>query len=231
MFGLKGNRDNLLRDSKPGDRIVFVGTLSDPTPVSMRGRLLGMAEIGRHAVDTMEVIAEDARSENDFDENGQSRWPKAIQMIKAWRFEPQPMLLDILTAQLPYHATSQAILLSSDDAAAIIELRATEVDLPKASLLDQALRSGRPTTGPSPTSWASSTGRDVNRKAFTYAFRFGKTDIWKIGHAVNVKERLKQVNQHVPSEMIPEKAGEHCGNTLGKPKSPLTQWNSAYSRL
>lgn len=129
-------------------------------------------------------------------------------MIKAWRFEPQPRLLDVLAAQLPYHATPQAVLLSSDDSSAVLRLKIIEVDLPKsetltkAKLLDLAL-GGRPTTGPLPTSWTGTTGRDVNREAFTYAFRFGNSDIWKIGHAVDIIERIKQVNLHVPSEVIP----------------------------
>ncbi|MCR4268435.1 hypothetical protein [Nitratireductor sp. ZSWI3] len=210
-FGLEGNRDSLLQDSLPGDRIVFVGTLREPTPEPLRGRLLGMAEIGRIAVDTLDVIGDDFRGPNDYDEAGHFRWPKAILMVRAWRFMPQPMLLDVLAEQLPYHATSQAVLLQGGDADAIMSLNAEEVEIPasealvKARLLDKALNSGRPTTGPEPKSWEGSTGRDVNRTAFTYAFRFGRTDIWKIGHAVDVKERLKQVNCHIPPEAVPER--------------------------
>jgi hypothetical protein len=210
-FGLEGNRDRLLKESSPGDRIVVVGTLREPTPEPMRGRLLGMAEIGRIAVDTLAVIGDDARSAHDYDELGKFRWPKAILMMRAWRFLPQPRLLEVLAEQLPYHATSQAILLSNDDADAVLRLPAEELQLPdsvalaNAKLLDEALYSARPTTGPVPNSWTGSTGRDVNRTAFTYALRFGSTNIWKIGHAVDVKERLKQVNQHIPSEVVPER--------------------------
>lgn len=210
-FGLEGNRDNLLQDSSPGDRIVFVGTLREPTPEPLRGRLLGMAEIGRIAVDTLDVIGEDVRGPQDYDEAGHFRWPKAILMVRAWRFGPQPMLLDVLAEQLPYHATSQAVLLDGRDADAVMSLNAEEVEIPasealvKARLLDKALNPGRPTTGPEPKSWEGSTGRDVNRTAFTYALRFGQTDIWKIGHAVDVKERLKQVNCHIPPEAVPER--------------------------
>ena len=94
---------------------------------------------------------------------------------------------------------------------AINTLNAEEVEIPasealvKARLLDKALNPRRPTTGPEPSSWEGSTGRDVNRSAFTYAFRFGRTDIWKIGHAIDVKERLKQVNCHIPPEAVPER--------------------------
>lgn len=210
-FGLEGNRDKLLNESSPGDRIVFVGTLREPTPESLRGRLLGMAEIGRIAVDTVDVIGDDVRSSNDYDEAGRFRWPKAILMVRAWRFRPQPMLLDVLAEQLPYHATSQAIALFEADAKAVLALSVVEAEIPdtealrKAQLLDSALGASRSTTGPKPSSWIGETGRNVDRTAFTYAFRFGNTDIWKIGHSVDVKERLKQVNWHIPSEVVPER--------------------------
>lgn len=210
-FGLEGNRDELLQESSPGDRIVFVGTLREPTPEAMRGRLLGMAEIGRIAVDTLEVIGDDVRGPHDYDEVGRFRWPKAVLMVNAWRFVPQPMLLDILAEQLPYHATPQAVLLSDEDAQAVLELPSAEVAiaasaaLEKARLLHRALHGSGPTTGPIPSSWSGATGRDVNRTAFTYALRFGTTEIWKIGHAVDIQERVKQVNWHIPSEIIPER--------------------------
>jgi hypothetical protein len=208
-FGLEGNRDKLLNEASPGDRIVFVGTQGEPTLDSMRGKLLGMAEIGRLAVDTLSVIDPNIRGPQDFDERGQFRWPKAILMVRAWRFEPQPKLLEVLAAQLPYNATPQVVLLSPEDTSSIMQKHAIELELPttealtKARLLDAALSSNRPTTGPTPTSWTASASRDVNRRSFTYAMRFGKSDIWKIGHAINVKERQKQINWHIPTEVVP----------------------------
>lgn len=210
-FGLEGSRDKLLSESSAGDRIVFVGTLREPTPEPLRGRLLGMADIGRIAVDTLDVIGEDTRGSFDYDEAGQFRWPKAILMTRGWRFAPQPKLLDILAEQLPYHATPQAVLLSQEDADAVLALPVQEVAiqnsaaLEKARLLDRALHAARPTTGPAPSSWSGIVGHDVNRAAFTYAFRFGSSNIWKIGYAVDVKERLKQVNWHIPLEAVPER--------------------------
>jgi hypothetical protein len=207
-FGLKGNRDKLLKESRPGDRIVFIGTQGEPTSEAMRGKLLGMAEIGRRAVKTLDVISPERRNPRDFDEQGRFKWPSGILMIKAWRFEPQPRLLDVLAAQLPYHATPQAVLLSLDDASAVLGLKIVEVDLPisetltKAKQLDAALN-GRPTFGPKPTSWNGESGRDINRTAFTYAFRFGQSEIWKIGHTIDISERIKQVNLHIPAEIVP----------------------------
>lgn len=210
-FGREGDRDGLLRKSAVGDRIVFVGTQNEPTDENQRGKLLGMAEIGRRTVDTLDVVDKDFLNSNSYDEQGRFKWPKGLLMIRAWRFERQPLLLDVLTAQLPRAATSQAVLLSPEDATSVLALNTIEVTLPdseplgKARLLDQALNVGKPTTGPMPSSWSGSTGRDVSREAFTYAFRFGKTNIWKIGHAVDVSQRLGQVNLHIPSEVVPDR--------------------------
>jgi hypothetical protein len=213
-FGLAASRDKLIRDSEPGDKILFIGTKSKPTPKEMQGKLLGIAEIGRRAVDTLDVVGPDARGPWDFDERGLFRWPKGIMMLRAWRFDPMPELLEVLAAQLPYNATPQAVLLSEQDAVEVMKLEVFRVDLPDTQiakserLLDKALAAGRPTTGPMPVSWTGSTARDINRKAFTYAFRFGHSKVWKIGHTVDLAARLKQVNQHIPSEVIPGLWGE-----------------------
>lgn len=176
------------------------------------------------------------RGPHDYDEAGHFHWPKAIVMVRAWRSMPQPVLLDVLAEQLPYHATSQAVLLDGGDADAVISLKAEDVEIPasealvKARLLDKALNPGRPTTGPEPSSWEGSTGRDVNRTAFTYAFRFGRTDIWKIGHAIDVKERLKQVNCHIPPEAVPERWDAKSGR-LGTARRTRMRWSRGSSGL
>ncbi|MCB8821915.1 hypothetical protein [Microvirga rosea] len=168
-----------------------------------------MAEIGRRAVDTMDVVPKEHRRIHDYDEYGRFRWPKAILMVRAWRFEPQPKVLDVLASQLPYNATPQAVLLSDRDAAAVLRLNAIEEILPmtealaNARLLDGALAAARPTTGPTPSTWVGSAGRNVNRDAFTYALRFGRTNTWKIGHAVDLAERVREVNWHIPPEVVP----------------------------
>jgi hypothetical protein len=40
----------------------------------------------------------------------------------------------------------------------------------------------------------------------TYAFRFGKRNVWKIGHSQDISARLVDVNKHVPHEVL----GERC---------------------
>lgn len=62
-------------------------------------------------------------------------------------------------------------------------------------------RSG-PTTGITPTDWTRSVGHSSEGAAFTYALRFSGYDIWKIGWTVDVKKRLRLINDHIPSEIV-----------------------------
>jgi hypothetical protein len=62
-----------------------------------------------------------------------------------------------------------------------------------------------PTLGPLPSSWSGIVSRDANVAATTYAFRFGKRNIWKIGHAQDLQARLLDVNKHIPHEVLGER--------------------------
>jgi len=43
-FGQDSSRDSLLRESSPGDLVMFVGTLTSDTEPEDQGRLLGLVE-------------------------------------------------------------------------------------------------------------------------------------------------------------------------------------------
>ncbi len=212
-FGLDGNRDNLLKKSNVGDAVVFVGTQEEPTDEADRGRLLGVAQFGRRAVKTEDVIDLAKVGPENFDLHGNFKWPSALLMTRAWRFtdEPRPLLLDVLSAQLPFNATTQAVELSESDAAAVKALAAEEVPLPASEALDSlrtleaALAHGKPTTGPVPSAWRSMVVRSLGHPSVTYALRFGHHNCWKIGWAKgDAQHRLVEINKHVPVEAIGE---------------------------
>ena len=209
-FSLDGNRDNLLRESRPGDLVLFIGTEGEETEPDDRGRLLGLAEFGRNEIESADVLDLATLRPNAFDENGRLRWPKALPMVRAWRLVTRPRVTEVLQRQLPYGATVRALLLDATDTAAVLALPREEVPIPDVPALSRlrdlndALRMSGPTTGPRPTSWTSTTHRDSETESWTYAFRFGSKDIWKIGHAKDVAARLTEVNRHVPEEVIGE---------------------------
>ena len=209
-FHLKGNRDALVRASSPGDRMVFVGTETEQTEPPDRGRLLGMAEIGRIAVESEDVLDLSTLKASAFDENGRIRWPKALPMVRAWRFRNPPLVKEILQRQLSYEATTRAVLLDPVDTAAVLALSSEEVNVREATAiiqqrrLNDALSASTTTTGLRPTSWTAAVTRDADRPSFTYAFQFGTRDVWKIGHSTDVAARLTEVNKHVPHEVLGE---------------------------
>lgn len=62
----------------------------------------------------------------------------------------------------------------------------------------------RPTTGPIPSSWTGVVSRTVDGPASTYLMQFGERDIWKIGYAASLADRLADLNRHVPHEVLGE---------------------------
>lgn len=209
-FSQEGSRNTLLRESRPGDLVLFIGTQTKETPPDDRGRLLGLAEFGRNEIESVEVLDVKALRPNDFDEDGQLRWPKALPMVRAWRLHNRPRVREVLQRQLPQSARVRAVLLDAIDRAAVLSLPREEEPIPDVPVLkrlrdlNDALRSSGPTTGPRPSSWTGTVQRDADTETWTYAFRFGARDVWKIGHAKDVKARLSEVNQHVPEEVLHE---------------------------
>jgi hypothetical protein len=210
-FANPGARTNLLRSSLAGDVVVFVGTNGAETHESDRGRILGMVEFGRREVDTLQIIPRDNLRLQDFDPQDQFRWPKAIPIVRAWRFPTKPLLVELLGHQLSQGARTYALALDERDSEKILGISGEEIDLsgipalaPYLREIDN-LREAGPTQGPRPTSWTGTVTQNVNTPAVTYALRFGSRDIWKIGHASDVASRLDEVNTHVPFEALGER--------------------------
>lgn len=59
----------------------------------------------------------------------------------------------------------------------------------------------RPSTGPRPVDWQGTVTRSCG-PTNTYLFRFEGTNLWKIGFAMDVEARLREVNRHVPVELL-----------------------------
>jgi len=209
-FGIDGNRDTLISSWGPGDLLVFVGTQGEPTPVRERGRLLGVVEFAPIPVATEDFVDRSALRAHDLNPDGTFARPKALPILRAWRFDdPRLKLIDVLKEQLTYEATERAVLLDADDAATALALPKTEIVLPhtedRPRLLGLAAAFAKPTTGPRPSDWLGEMSRSAAEAAYTYAMRFGSRDLWKIGHAQDLAARLQDINKHVPHEILGEK--------------------------
>lgn len=206
-FGSGGHLNRLLKLADRGDRLLFVGTKTERTAPALQGRLLGMAEIGFEPMRTLEIVDHPDLDARDFDDGGNYKFPHAVALTEAWRFSPPPLLSDVLASQLTMVATPGVEEIGEEDVARILALPAERLLLPELPALKRMRRLNevlRPTTGPRPGDANYTVERSAHGAASTYAFRFGKRNLFKIGHAEDVQGRLAAVNQHVPVEVLNE---------------------------
>ncbi|WP_431307636.1 winged helix-turn-helix domain-containing protein [Caulobacter endophyticus] len=90
-------------------------------------------------------------------------------------------------------------LLTVDDARAIVTAR--RHDVRTAGKGAGTLVQG-PTTGPAPGSYTAVISYDAEVPSFVYVLQFGSSDVWKVGRAKDVSVRLRQINKHVPFEIL-----------------------------
>jgi hypothetical protein len=224
-FGAAGSLTTLLANSSPGDLMAFVGTLGEETEEHHRGRLIGLAQFGRRRMHSRKALPPDSFAAAEKGPNGDIKWPHAVLITRAWKFtdNPLPIMTQVLGRQLPMSAMSNAVLLSTDERDRVLALPRQEVDVG----LTQAIREERAaiteaigpggTMGPIPSSYTSKVVKDADKEAATYAFRFGSKNVWKVGWAHSAGERLKQLNAHVPHEVL----GQRWGGGL------IEKWASA----
>lgn len=62
-----------------------------------------------------------------------------------------------------------------------------------------------PTTGPTPSSYTTVISFNAEAPSFVYILQFGSNDVWKVGRAKDVSVRLRQINKHVPFEILSQK--------------------------
>lgn len=91
-------RNDLAQEIRPQDRVLIIGTHGPETHVEEeRGRLLGLIEAARQAVNTGELV-EPSRWQRHLDEfNGVARWPYGMPIASAEKFDkPLPESREIL---------------------------------------------------------------------------------------------------------------------------------------
>lgn len=166
-FSQIGSRDSLLSRAKHGDRIVYVAVKSDEhVSKEEQGKILGMAEIGRDKVRTLDMIADlSVLNKKYFLPNGNFIWPEGIPMLRAWKFTPPVERLYVLDKTIvDSQATRQnAILLSEEAKAKILSLPMEEVKLPATPTLDKQRAYAKAMHLEFREKW----GKDVSRMADT----------------------------------------------------------------
>jgi hypothetical protein len=118
-FARAMQRDRLLEESERGDRIALVGTKLAIPSSARPGRLLGMAELGSTAVDTADVVDVKLIATREW-VGGVPRFPKAIPMLRAWRFIDKPYLPPEIDCRLATAEPGVALRLTSLETSAIL---------------------------------------------------------------------------------------------------------------
>ena len=211
-FSRDGDRYRLLRESSRGDKVVFICAKSKDAPEKEnRGRLLALVEFGTDEINTLDVVKEkDIKDKRNYNKNGEFRWKKSVVMTRAWRFtdDPLPLIKDIITGKLPPNSINQAIELNDADSQAVLSLAKEEVALPQNKVIEKQVRKNErlsqnnATKGPVPSASSKGGQRSLGNPAFTYAFRFEDSNYWKIGYTGDIDKRLKEVNKHIPVDLL-----------------------------
>lgn len=208
-FSQAGYRDSLLRRAAPGALLCFVGTKNKNTQQGKQGKLIAIAEFGVEPVDAesilLELAGEVPLADSSY-KDGKFRWPYALCLIRAWQFDEFLPIEAVIGRQLKSSATPGAEELSPDEAQQVLNLPRHELVLPQISAIVAmtgsvwAVGSDLPTVGLPPFMGGFAVNRTA-RNASVYVFRFGETDIFKVGWANDVGARLRDVNSHVPTEV------------------------------
>jgi hypothetical protein len=206
QFSGVGWRERAKTMLKPGDLVVLVGTQGAETQNHERNMILGMMEPTHQAVSALDFLRPD-RPE-DFDENGNYRWPYGLLNLRAWRFdEPRRSLKSISDRQFNMDAAQGIVPLLDDEAEQVLKLPRTEVTLRTSFRTqkriegdDAARRKGAPT----PTTTRTGVMHWRDAPAFTYCMRISRTDdrgrkvatnSFKIGWAFDWQARRKEFNK------------------------------------
>lgn len=179
-----------LSEADSGDWVACVGALGPA-----RGRLLGVAEVCLRSLPAAQQAASTSAAGDT----------TAIPLQRAWAFEPQLLLYDLLEGRLPFGSDDRAIRLQERDTATVLAIPRIELPMPNlVGHLSIPEQPSLPSTGPAPVAWTGIVSRAINVSAWTYLMRFGSRDLWKVGHTQDLPTRLSELNKHVPFEELRE---------------------------
>lgn len=199
QFSAKGWRDSAVALLTPGDLVVMVGTLGSETDPAERGRLLGLMEPSIERVSALDFLRAD-RPE-DFNKDGEYKWPYGLLNRNAWRFdEPRPLLRDISARAFNMDSAQGIVPLEPDEIAAVLRLPKTQVPLltsfrTVARLEGHEAARGR--NAPAPSTTRRGVMHMRRAAAYTYALKIegSRPESIKIGWAFDWKARMRGFNQ------------------------------------
>jgi hypothetical protein len=210
VFSKEGNRQSYLNRAEPGALVCLVATKGKNTRDEDRGKVLGIVEAGSVLVNAESLLLDRGKiPKRDRDEDGRYKWPYGLSLQKAWYFSEKPVA-DKLIGKLHFSSVSGCELLSEKAARRVLREKRSDVRATDLELFLRPANSrdpGRKNNGPKPALGVPPgvSGYQVTRRkmtSFVYILRFQNTDIFKVGWAFDVQARARDINQHIPSEVL-----------------------------
>jgi hypothetical protein len=212
VFSKEGNRKSYLNRANPGALVCLVATKGKNTKEEDKGRILGIVETGSALVNAESLILKmngGKISRRDYDEHGNFKWPYGVSLKKAWYFPEKPIADDII-GRLNFSSVSGCELLSGEAARRVLRKKRTAAHLTDVELFPTPPDSKDPPLNDSKNKPARGvppavSGYQVTRTkmtSFVYVLHFQGTDIFKAGWAFDVVARARDINQHIPSEVL-----------------------------
>lgn len=218
-FSQEGGRRKFLSEANRGDWIVFAGTKTANTHPDEQGRLLGMVEVGHDKVNARDVLDAIGTQigDHELDDAGNYKWPWAMPMLRAVRFDPAPGTgkapdtSDVLGSYLngqdwAAYAIDLEERLGADAVQKVLALPYTDCevhDIPQfarqrtfADNLNLNRKDGP--TGPPPSASRSGSERELG-EGYAYALELhgGKIKAFKVGSAHDPAARLTTLNNEI----------------------------------
>lgn len=212
QFSQPGWRTRAREALEDGDLVVLVGTKGEETLPEERGRQLGIMEPSTEPV--MSLDFDVRKGGKDFDEDGNYKWPFALQNRRAWIFEQRPLLAEIIERRFNMDAAQGIVALSEKEIIRIKSLQAREIKLlPSVRGLAriEGQTAARKRAAPTPSTTRTGVMHMRRAPAFTYCMALEGADMvaHKVGWAFDYQLRSRQFN-HASMPLI--------GGILYKPR-------------
>lgn len=211
-FSSDGYRQSYLKRAEPDALVCLIATKGKNSKSEDKGRILGIVECGSALVNAESILLKvnGGKLEERTYENGKFKWPYGLSLERAWYFPDKPIAADVV-GKLHFSSVRGCERLSDEAARRVLRLRRTEANpdielfLPPPDLGNPSRKGGvaKPARGVPP----AVSGYQVTRTkltSFVYVLHFQETDIFKVGWAFDVEARAKDINQHIPSEVLPQ---------------------------
>lgn len=228
-FSQEGARNNVSRQIRPDDYILFIGTKTEHTNEEERGKLLGLARIDATHISTSDLVEPGLWTQHIKENNGSPKWPYGLAYIEAWTLAERPLAADILprlsrlsmklatnVEELEPEEAKRALRIAKRDVTDTLYWSPSRVAARHRSGVRGRLQAARdaPTIGPTP-----STGRRIaeyrDKAAFIYVMQFrqreildtvlgdqqieGSDELFKIGWSYDPERRLRHFNKSFPN--------------------------------